>query len=620
MDAPVVRFPGVESFELYSTMKSATSGTSIPLLLHLKTEDQKKDDVHPSDVWLVLDVSGSMRSVTTELRNLASTVAEGVATIPGSRLEITVFSNNVQTIFDSELVPDDVAEKQLFLSKAHRVINRIRATGATNTHAAVRHVLDGVGLGRIVIFVTDGDPSTGTITDPNKIIEDVKVCDDETPRSGWQLLVIGLGHGLRDESTAALGQAMLSGSDYKIVETINDIPSLIGMSLGDRGLASHLTLSLMGSSQSMLVHEPKLPPILKYNQDLWFMLEVKGPGPVCCLLTGVVDGKDVMAQANIHIPQTDTVVANPDKDLDWKWASLKVGSLLTRCRDDNTTGDGKLLQEAEALLEPFNSPRAKTLKNQVRDMKTATSRRDRYLLTQKADSLLRSSSEAARRTASNYTDKYQAATRATTTPRCDPSLSLRSKNTTQSATPSSLRSATPSSISTSPRPPAAPPPSPVDSSDQGGNHVLLATRYKDVSVLLQALNANQVSLAFFPGVFFLFLKTWPCILWIVRKAKLDPMCVKWFYFPAINSRVCTAGSMMMLPVCALTRTPVANGVRQFWISTQVPPFVWLGFEEKTKLANGLWIFRCLCSPALNSLVVAFLMAPSVGFAGDTVGF
>jgi hypothetical protein len=392
----------MQTFQLYSAIQSAPKDTPIPLLLHLQIRE-KKGDVIPKDVSLMLDVSGSMVGVTKELRALASTVAHDLVKVPGSRLEIVTFASSVNVLFPEEEVPHDSEGKEAFLKKALGVISDINPSGATNTYAAVSHVLSGVREKRIVIFVTDGDPTCGETKNAREISQHACEFFQNKPGvggGGWQLLMIGLGFNLKDEDTASVGQSMLPGSLYKVVRTVDEIPHHLGLFFGDPVFSfSKVDCQVSGSMNPVFVSAPKLP-VLKYGQDLYFALDATSPGDAFCELQ-LSDAKVYKTQ--IKVEESAEVVFNTEGDVDWKWTHLKVQSLMDKYRD---MPEEKIIKQANNLLDRFNTVEADLLKKHVQRMENSASQRDRYFGTQEMCLLLQPSSGPARQVSDNYMQNY----------------------------------------------------------------------------------------------------------------------------------------------------------------------------------------------------------------------
>ncbi len=150
----------------------------------------------PKDVVLVLDRSGSMSGEKIDqARQAAKWIVGNLG--PEDRFNVVSFSDTIERMFSEALVPADAEHK----ARAEQLVRRIGASGGTNIHDALVFALQqldgglqpgsggGEGRPQYVIFLTDGQPTTG-VTDEAKIVAAV----GEANTRGARLFCVGVGY------------------------------------------------------------------------------------------------------------------------------------------------------------------------------------------------------------------------------------------------------------------------------------------------------------------------------------------------------------------------------------------------------------------------------------------
>jgi len=172
-------------------------------LLSVTPPAERRTDVIPRDVSLVLDVSGSMQGRKIEQaraagHQLLSTLRES------DRFRLIDFSSDVRTFRD-----DFVAATPANIREAARYLDALDASGSTNIEGALREALrPAVVRGRlpVILFVTDGEPTVGD-TRPDHLAAmatDANARADERRR----IFTFGLGS---DVNVGLLEQLALEG-------------------------------------------------------------------------------------------------------------------------------------------------------------------------------------------------------------------------------------------------------------------------------------------------------------------------------------------------------------------------------------------------------------------------
>ena len=139
---------------------------------HLTPSKYYGIDIHARRLLFVIDRSGSMNNVVRYHTRLQRAKRELITAIEGldSRCEfsILVFDTDIRA-WSEKLVAADSENKK----DAIRYVQRLSAGRSTNTYGALRTSIDFDDQLEAVFILTDGEPTTGMITNPTTILNDI---------------------------------------------------------------------------------------------------------------------------------------------------------------------------------------------------------------------------------------------------------------------------------------------------------------------------------------------------------------------------------------------------------------------------------------------------------------
>jgi Ca-activated chloride channel family protein len=298
------------------TYKPVSGEDGFFVLLAAPKVDTRAAQVIAKDVIYVLDVSGSMQGEKIDQAKKALEYVVGQLN-PEDRFNIITFSTGV-TKYMSGLRP--ASEK----AEALPFIRAVRAEGSTDINRALLEALALVDRSRpaLVIFMTDGEPTTGEVN-PAKIIANAQNAAPKNVR----LFTFGVGYDVNANLLDNLSQGLRGASAYiKPNENIDEIVSAFYAKVSTPVLAD----LVLDFGDGIVVNDsyPSQLPDLFAGTQLVLAGRYSGGGPATIRLSGTVNGQ----------PQTFTYSelsfarSSGDESIARIWATRKIGYLLNQVR------------------------------------------------------------------------------------------------------------------------------------------------------------------------------------------------------------------------------------------------------------------------------------------------
>ncbi len=295
----------------------------------------------PRDMVLVLDTSGSMRGIKMDqarkalkycLDNLHKT----------DRFALINFATAVNKYRDGllEAGPEQVAQ-------AHRWVDRLEASGGTNIYDALLTALDyrskDEGRTFTIVFFTDGQPTFGSLTQPEQIVKNVLAKNTANTR----IFTFGVGDDVNATMLDQLAEQTRAVATY--VRPAEDIEAKVSSlySKISNPVLTNLKLSATNDIRLSEVYPTQLPDLFHGTQLIAFG-RYTGHGPSAVKLTGQVGMETKEFVYELHFPEKTN---DEHSFVEHLWARRKVGVLLDQIR---ATGEKKeLVEEVVALAKKY---------------------------------------------------------------------------------------------------------------------------------------------------------------------------------------------------------------------------------------------------------------------------
>ncbi len=296
----------------------------------------------PRDVTFVLDVSGSMRGTKMEQARAAGLGL--LATLrPVDRFRMIDFAGDVRTFRD-----DFVFATRENVQEAKRYVEGLSAQGGTNISGALEEALrvdsgrDGSESLKIIIFVTDGEPTVGE-RDPGTIA----ALATRLSR-GHRIFTFGLG---ADVNVSLVEQLALRGrGTAHFVAPSEDVERAV--SLLARRIAEPVLTDVRVRAEGVRLSRlyPEAPIDIYAGQDLVLLARYSGHGRA----TLIVEGRGTAGRV-----QWSATTTFPDRErgnafIPRLWATQRVGYLSAERRRHGRNQE--LDDEIRALGERYGIP------------------------------------------------------------------------------------------------------------------------------------------------------------------------------------------------------------------------------------------------------------------------
>jgi Ca-activated chloride channel family protein len=295
----------------------------------------------PRDMVLVLDTSGSMRGVKMDqARKALKYCLDGLG--KDDRFALINFATTVNKYRDGLLAAS--ADQ---LAQARKWVDNLEASGGTNIYDALLTALDyrstDEGRAFTVVFFTDGQPTFGSITDPEKIVKNVIAKNTANTR----IFTFGVGDDVNATMLDQLAEQTRAVSTYvRPAEDIEAKVSSLHAKISNPVL-TNLKLAATNDVSLSEVYPPQLPDLFHGTQLIVFG-RFTGQGPSAIKLTGQVGKETKEYVYELTFPEKTTDQRGFVEHL---WARRKVGVLLDQIR---ASGEKKeLVDEVVALAKKY---------------------------------------------------------------------------------------------------------------------------------------------------------------------------------------------------------------------------------------------------------------------------
>jgi len=355
------------------------------------------EEVPKLNIIGVIDQSVSMRGVEEQMQVLQDTLIEGAAGMKGGTLSVITFAGDVKT---TEAFPVPTEELDKWKLQTSEAIGSYVVRGSTNTFGAmeaVTRLLAAVKGQSVVFMATDGDPTTGTITDPDTIGCRIKeMAKDLNLDLGlFDFVMLGLGSDFDIAKCQAVGCGLHPDTHF-LKTTMETIAGDIGKFLGDKVCFRHMRISIRGAE----FIDPAQASL--WNVKCGQVIEIPLVIPTPCTLEVTVMTATTTKVLEHRI--MNGVTERNDNDVNWICTRQKVQSLLKKF---NIQSDEKLLTKAIELLQTFDTPECDKLRKIIQQSKEATTQHETYSLYQNAEGMFRQCSSNATRSQGRYTRIYR---------------------------------------------------------------------------------------------------------------------------------------------------------------------------------------------------------------------
>lgn len=318
--------------ELFLPLRQGLVGTSLVahapagedgyFMLLLAPPTAPEGELVPRDLFLVVDVSGSMSGDKIEQARAAIEQALGTLR-PADRFRLIAFSSRVRG-FRPDLVPATPAN----LSAAREFAAGLIANGGTNIEAALNAVLtpatDPERLS-IILFLTDGLPSIGEQA-PDRLAEGA------ASRIGSRrIFTFGVGHDVNTYLLDRLaregrGSAQYVAPNSSVEEAVSAVVSKI----------QHPALVNLRIARSPVTLDQAMPaelPDLFYGEELVVFGRYRGTGRGPLVIEGERNGHRERFTVDAEFPGTEA----GNDFIPRLWAARRIGDLTRQIRLEGAT-------------------------------------------------------------------------------------------------------------------------------------------------------------------------------------------------------------------------------------------------------------------------------------------
>ncbi len=290
------------------------------LLLASPGVDVNTKQVVSKDVAIVLDTSGSMAGKKIEQAKKAlQFCVENLNA--GDRVEIIRVSTEGEPLFDK--LVDATKENR---ERAEDFIKNLKRTGATAINDALQKALS-LRPGNserpfAVIFLTDGQPTTG-VTDENEIVANAKKeCEGRS-----RVFCFGIGTDVNTHLLDRIAEETRAASQYVLPDEDLEIKVSNFFAKINEPVLANPTLKFTGDIRATKLYPSPLPDIFK-GEQLVLVGRYTGEGNSAATIEGTINGATKKFAYDIKFAEK-----NSDNDfIPRLWATRRVGYLLDEIR------------------------------------------------------------------------------------------------------------------------------------------------------------------------------------------------------------------------------------------------------------------------------------------------
>ena len=289
------------------------------LLLASPGADIKNHRVAPKDVTFVLDTSGSMAgNKLAQARKALQFCVENLN--DSDRFEIIRFSTEAEPLFD-KLVKASENNRQ----RAFDFIKGLKPIGGTAIDEALRKALeplpDRSSRPRVVIFLTDGQPTVG-ITNDQQILSNVKRAAGNT-----RVFCFGIGTDVNTRLLDGISDATRAFSQYVLPEEDIELKVSSFFTKIKEPVLANPVLRFGGGIKPGKMYPSPLPDLFK-GEQLIVVGRYSGEGRAAVTIEGTVNGVTRTFTDEVEFPARDT----GHDFIPRLWATRRVGFLLDEIR------------------------------------------------------------------------------------------------------------------------------------------------------------------------------------------------------------------------------------------------------------------------------------------------
>ncbi len=307
------------------------------MLLVAPRPDIDPKDVAAKDVTFVVDTSGSMKGEKLDQAKRALNFCIN-ALNPDDRFNVIRFSTDTES-FKKELVPATKKTKE----EATSFVEDLAARGGTNINDALISALKGQDNKKrphIVVFMTDGEPTTGE-TDFPDIIRNVEDANDRKAK----IFVFGIGEEINTHLLDNISKNNHGASDY--VTPTEDIEEVISNFFVKISSPAMSDINIDFSKVAVSDFYPEEGFDLFSGSQITMVGRYRGSGNSTILLKGMIGDREVVFEYPAEFPERDT----ENNFLPRIWATRKIAYLLDEIR---LNGENKeLVDEISEIAKKF---------------------------------------------------------------------------------------------------------------------------------------------------------------------------------------------------------------------------------------------------------------------------
>ena len=316
-----------KDFVLYYTVSDQEMGLNLlcyrkpkenGYFLMLLSPGQLEGQAINKDIIFVLDTSGSMKGpklwqAKEALRFCVNSLGKG------DKFNVIGFATNISS-YRNGLV--DVDDKNV--KGATEFISRLSATGGTDIDTALLQALKmftDMKRPRMVVFLTDGEPTTGVI-EPESIIKDLSAANKAKTR----IFVFGVGLDVNSHLLDRIAEDERGISQYVLPDENIEVAVSSFYKKISEPLISDINIDF-GNIVTSDRYPIMLPDIFSGSQ-LVLLGRYDGDGPTAITLTGYVSGKE----EKFVYEDTFLKEGTSNDFIPRIWATRKIGYLMSQIR------------------------------------------------------------------------------------------------------------------------------------------------------------------------------------------------------------------------------------------------------------------------------------------------
>ncbi|MDF1566301.1 MAG: VIT domain-containing protein [Deltaproteobacteria bacterium] len=346
-DQDIVLHYSVESDELgFTFLTHREKGDDGYFLLSIAPQELTTDaDIVKKDVLFVFDTSGSMAGSKIEQARRA--LARCIELLqPEDRFSVLAFSDSTNP-WNKDVVPATLAHR----ADARHFAARLSSGGGTAIDASLKKALRMLppnGRPRVIVFFTDGQPSTGE-THPDRILANIQAANTD----GTRIFTFGVTGGVNTRLLDELARQNRGESAYVTAgRSIDEVVAGFYSSIS-RPVLSDIDFDY--DPVTVAMQYPAVMPDIYKGQQLLIAGRYRGAGEGKVVLEGSLNGEARRFEIPVTFPEEhpgDAFVAR-------QWAQRRVDHLLAEIQAHGQTPEMRdevvRLGRSYHLVTPYTS-------------------------------------------------------------------------------------------------------------------------------------------------------------------------------------------------------------------------------------------------------------------------